>query len=206
MKNDKSTPEGRPIRALGHDPGHGGVARAISGCRSRPRALRVQQPPAPPRTLILATTRCVQNRELACRSECGDGRPDRDRPKAKRQEHYHDQRPQPDQPRMEGRLPQRSHPRPIVSALQQNSAVHHLLPAKSLKSAKRNLAGNAAFGNVKKVFCPSGWVAATIRSRAPVWSGTPNPSPFHKRTVKQVIAPSDARPPTHAANLHASGH
>jgi hypothetical protein len=68
-------------------------------------------------------------RELSCRSKYGDGRPDRGHPKAKRQEHCHDQRLQPDQPRMEGRLPQRSHPRPIVSALQQNSAVHHLLPA-----------------------------------------------------------------------------
>ena len=66
--------------------------------------------------------------ELSSRSIYGYRRPDRGRPKAERQEHHDDQRRQPDQLRMDGRFPDWSHSRPVVSALQQNTAVHRLLP------------------------------------------------------------------------------
>jgi hypothetical protein len=67
--------------------------------------------------------------ELGYGSEYGDSCPDRGCPKAARQEHDHNQRAQPDQPPMDSGFPNWSHPRPIISALQQNSAVHRLLPS-----------------------------------------------------------------------------
>jgi hypothetical protein len=91
--------------------------------------------------------------ELSCRREYGDCRTGRGRPKAKRQERHHDQRPQPSQPRKDDRLPERSHPPPIVNTVRQNSGVHALFPIVRLihqRIRRRNIPAS------KKCHCPKG--------------------------------------------------
>lgn len=95
------------------------------GARRRSGAGAGEPPTLAPRRQQRLNAGCG---ELSCRSEYGDCRPDRDRPKAKRQERHHDQRPQPSQPRKDDRLPERSHLPPIVNTVRQNSGVHGLFP------------------------------------------------------------------------------